>query len=112
MSGAGAAMMLSPEDQQITLVAQQMGLLSKNRTPNYLGPNLCIFVSIALAPVTLGFSFLFVPLLWVIQHDLTASKIARLRIKIENQTRMPSQASRPVPPKQDQSNSRKPYSVA
>jgi hypothetical protein len=105
-------MMLSPDDQHIVLVAQQMGLLRNDRPPSYLGPNLCIYLSIALAPLTLGFSFLFVPILWVIQHDLTASQLVRLRSEIECQVRVPQKTSQSAPPRQDQSRSCNPYSVA
>lgn len=104
-------MMLSPDEQHIVLVAQQMGLLRKDRPPRYLRPNLCIFLSIALAPLTLGFSFLFVPILWVIQHDLTASRLVRLRSEIENQARIPQKPSQSAPPRQDQPRSCNPYSV-
>jgi len=56
--------LLTPDEDRIVQAAKQRGLL---------------------ALPTLGFSLLFVPILWVVQHEITAGRIARLRERLESQ---------------------------
>jgi len=72
---------LSPEERAIVDQARRLQLLSDS-PPAYLSPNLCTALSLVLAIPTLGFSLLFVPIVWVAQYDHTARKIATLKIRI------------------------------
>ncbi len=64
-----------------------MGLEGATRPPAYLSPQWCTALSLWLALPTLGYSLIFVPLLWVIQHDRTATRLARLRLELEEVSR-------------------------
>jgi hypothetical protein len=83
-----------------------MGLEGATRPPAYLSPQWCTALSLWLALPTLGYSLIFVPLLWVIQHDRTATRLARLRLELEEVSRRDitcqnsgsATAGRPIPP--------------
>jgi hypothetical protein len=73
------AMTLSSEELAIVQQARQQGLLDQEESLAYLPGWLCSVLSIALVPLSLGFSLVFVPIVWIAQHDRTATRIARLR---------------------------------
>jgi hypothetical protein len=73
------AMTLSREELAIVDQARRQGLLDHGESPTYLPGWLCSVLSIALVPLSLGFSLVFVPIVWIAQHDRTATRIARLR---------------------------------
>lgn len=74
---------LPPEEQAIVCRAQSLGLSAASPTPAYLSPEWCTALSLALVLPTLGYSLLLVPILWVAQHDHTASRISGLRQELE-----------------------------
>ena len=73
------AMTLSREELAIVQQARHQGLLDQEESLAYLPGWLCSVLSIALVPLSLGFSLVFVPIVWIVQHDRTATRIARLR---------------------------------
>jgi hypothetical protein len=73
------AMTLSGEEFAIVRQARDAGLLEQEESLAYLPGWLCSVLSIALVPLSLGFSLVFVPIVWIAQHDRTATRIARLR---------------------------------
>ena len=75
---------LPPEEQAIVCRAQALGLAEAFPTPAYLSPEWCTTFSLLLAVPTLGYSLLLVPILWVVQHDRTASRISTLRRQLES----------------------------
>jgi hypothetical protein len=74
---------LRPEEQSVIEDAIRLGLLDAARTPSYLPGWSCTLLSFGLALPTLGYSLVFVPLIWVAQHELTGSRIAALRKRLE-----------------------------
>jgi hypothetical protein len=74
---------LSPQETAIVTRARDLNLLN-DRPPGYLSPGLCTALSLVLAIPTLGFSLLFVPILWVAQYDHTARRIEALRRRVES----------------------------
>lgn len=62
-----------------------MGLRGATPPPAYLSPRWCTALSLCLILPTLGYSLIVVPLLWVIQHDRTAARLARLRLELEKE---------------------------
>jgi hypothetical protein len=74
---------LPPEEQVIVCRAQQLGLAAASPTPAYLHPDLCTVISLVLAIPTLGYSLIFVPILWIAQHDQTMRRLADLRGQLE-----------------------------
>ena len=76
-------MSLSPAEQSIIEEAIQLGVLDAARTPSYLPGWPCTLMSFGLALPTLGFSLVFVPLIWVAQHEHTGSRIAKLRDRLK-----------------------------
>ncbi|MEB3324234.1 MAG: hypothetical protein VKM17_02720 [Cyanobacteriota bacterium] len=75
---------LPPEEQALVCRAQALGLPEASPTPAYLSPNWCTALSLVLALPTLGYSFLLVPIVWIVQHDRTAHRLARLRRQLES----------------------------
>ncbi|MCP9848471.1 hypothetical protein [Cyanobium sp. Morenito 9A2] len=75
----------SAEERSIVMEAVRCGLLDPNDTPTYFPPRYCTPLSLLLVPFTLGFSLLFVPILWVAQHEITGQRMARLREKLQRQ---------------------------
>ena len=75
--------MLDAQEQQLVQRAVAAGLLDPARKPAYGSARLCTVLSLALALPTLGTSLLVVPLLWVLQHDRTATTLARLQRELE-----------------------------
>lgn len=73
---------LPPEDAAIVHRAQGLHVPGAFPAPTYLCPKWCIALSLLLALPTLGHSFVLVPILWVIQHDRTASRLTRLRREV------------------------------
>lgn len=86
---------LPPDEQSLVCRAQAMGLEGASPAPAFLCPQWCTALSLTLAVPTFGYSLLFVPLLWVIQHDRTATRLARLRLQLDGASAMdiPSQES-------------------
>jgi len=74
---------LPAEEQAIVDRALALGLEGAAPPPAYLCPNLCTALTLLLALPTLGYSLLLIPILWVAQHERTATRIARLRQKLE-----------------------------
>ena len=74
---------LPPEEQAIVCRAEALGLEGAIPRPAYLSPELCTGLSLLLAVPTLGYSLLFVPILWVAQYERTAHRILCLRRKLE-----------------------------
>ena len=97
---------LPPDEQEIDSRARILGLDGAIPPPSDLSPQWCTALSLWLALPTLGYSLIFVPLLWVIQHDRTATRLARLRLELEavSARENPCQHSgsaagdRPIPP--------------
>ncbi len=81
---AGVTMGLTPDEECIVQTAAQCGLLVNQAAPGYLPAWSCTLLSCLLALPTLGLSLLFVPILWVAQHERTAARIARLRARLES----------------------------
>lgn len=75
-------MSLTPEEEQVVQAAIRQGHISQECSPCYWPASWCTVLSFVLAPPSLGFSLVFVPLLWVAQHDLTAHRIANLRQRL------------------------------
>jgi hypothetical protein len=75
---------LSPAEQSIIEEAIQLGVLDAARTPSYLPGWSCTLMSFGLALPTLGFSLVFVPLIWVAQHEHTGSRITKLRERLKS----------------------------
>jgi hypothetical protein len=78
------AMTLSGEEFAIVRQARDAGLLEQEESLAYLPGWLCSVLSIALVPLSLGFSLVFVPIVWIAQHDRTATRIARLRHQLSS----------------------------
>jgi hypothetical protein len=74
----------TPEEETVVQQAIRQGLLSQHATPSYLPASWCTLLTFVLAPPSLGFSLLLVPLIWVAQHDLTAHRIGRLRQRLRS----------------------------
>ena len=73
---------LSPQDTAIVARARDLNLLTDS-PPGYLSPGLCTALSLVRALPTLGFSLLFVPILWVAQYEHTARRLETLRRRVE-----------------------------
>lgn len=78
---------LPPEEHDIVVQARALGLEGASPGPAYLSPRWCTALSLCLIVPTLGYSLIVVPLLWVIQHDRTAARLARLRLELEERSR-------------------------
>ncbi|MFN5117636.1 MAG: hypothetical protein ACK55H_04565 [Cyanobacteriota bacterium] len=89
---------LPPEEQVIVERAQALGVEVANPPPAYLSPALCTALSLLLVVPTLGYSLIFVPIFWVVQHDRTANRIIRLRRNLEKVCDPQSLAREPLPP--------------
>lgn len=76
-------MSLNPEEQSVIEEAIRLGVLDAASTPSYLPGWSCTLLSFGLALPTLGYSLIFVPLIWVAQHEHTGSRIAELRKRLE-----------------------------
>jgi len=74
---------LNPEEQSVIEEAIRLGVLDAAHTPSYLPGWTCTLLSFGLALPTLGYSLIFVPLIWVAQHEHTGSRIAELRKRLE-----------------------------
>jgi hypothetical protein len=74
---------LPPEEQEIVCQALAKGLPGATPSPGYLSPQWCTTLSVLFAVPTFGYSLIVVPLLWVIQHDRTAARLATLRLELE-----------------------------
>lgn len=77
---------LPPDEREIVNRAQAIGLDGATPAPAYLCPRWCTALSLWLALPTFGYSLIVVPLLWVIQHDRTATRLARLRLELEERS--------------------------
>ena len=77
---------LTPEEKRIVQSALHSGLLADQEAPRYWPAWSCTLLSCLLALPTLGLSLLFVPILWVAQHEISAARIARLRARLEART--------------------------
>ena len=86
---------LPPEEQAIVCRAQELGLAGASPSPAYLRPDWCTGLSLALAIPTLGYSLLFVPILWVAQHDRTIRRLSHLRGQLETHPAGTALASNP-----------------
>ncbi len=75
-------MTLSSEELAIVRRAREQGLLDRQESIADLPGWLCSVLSIGLVPLRLGFSLVFVPIVWIAPHDRTASRIARLRHRL------------------------------
>lgn len=78
---------LPPEEHDIVVQARALGLEGASPGPAYLSPRWCTALSLCLIVPTFGYSLIVVPLLWVIQHDRTAARLARLRLALEEDNR-------------------------
>ena len=74
---------LPPEQHALVEAARRLGLSGKAPDPAYLSPWLCTTLSFLLMVPTLGFSLVFVPILWVAQHEHTDHRLLRLRQQLE-----------------------------
>jgi hypothetical protein len=70
-------------EHEIVCRAQQLGLSGATPSPAYFDPNLCTAISLALAVPTFGYSLIFVPILWIAQHDQTMRRLSDLRRQLE-----------------------------
>jgi hypothetical protein len=70
---------LTEEEQAIVMTARRYGMINEHQRVHYLCGNRCILWALGLAPLTLGFSLILCPLVWVAQHDRTGRSIDRLR---------------------------------
>ena len=86
---------LTPEEETVVQEAIRQGLVSQHSTPSYLPASWCTLLSFVLAPPSLGFSLLLVPLLWVAQHDLTTYRIGRLRQRLRSGDAAPTPLAQP-----------------
>lgn len=80
---------LPPEEQCLVARAQASGLPEAYPAPGYLCPNLCTALSLFLMVPTYGLSLLFVPILWVVQHDRTDHRLNRLRQQLQKDLARP-----------------------
>lgn len=78
---------LPPEEQALVCRAQALGLDGAYPTPAYFAPGWCTALSLLLALPTIGFSLLIVPILWVVQHDRTMGRLARLRLQLDKHSK-------------------------
>jgi hypothetical protein len=74
---------LSPEQLALVDEARRRGLSGSDPAPGYLAPGLCTAVSLLLAVPTLGYSLVFVPILWVAQYERTDHRLRLLRRQLE-----------------------------
>jgi len=81
---------LTPEEQSIVERARLLGIAEAEPVPAYWSPALCTALSFLLAPPTLGYSLIVVPLIWVTQHEHTRARLATLRARL-----LPSAAPSP-----------------
>ena len=84
MIGQDVFRYLPPEASAIVELAQRQGLLDNQKPPTYLAPNLCTVLSLMLAVPSLGYSLLFMPLVWVAQHDRTNRRLQQLRLQLQH----------------------------
>lgn len=77
---------LPAEQRALVEVARSRGLCSTAPDPAYLSPGLCTALSFLLAVPTLGFSLVFVPILWVAQYERTDHRLRQLRRQLEGST--------------------------
>ncbi len=75
---------LPPEASAIVERAQRHGLPGSQPPPAYLAPDLCTVLSLLLAVPSLGYSLLFMPVVWVAQHERTNRRLERLRLQLEH----------------------------
>ena len=74
---------LPPEAHTLVQQARSRGLLDARNAPSYLSPGLCTPLALLLAVPTFGYSLLFVPIVWVAQHERTNHRLERLRRQLE-----------------------------
>jgi hypothetical protein len=74
---------LSPQQLALVEEAQRRGLSGSESAPGYLSPGLCTLLSLLLAVPTLGYSLVFVPILWVVQYERTDHRLRLLRRQLE-----------------------------
>jgi hypothetical protein len=74
---------LPPESRAIVERAQRQGLPGSQPPPAYLAPDLCTVLSLLLAVPSFGYSLLFMPLVWVAQHERTNRRLERLRLHLD-----------------------------
>jgi hypothetical protein len=88
---------LPPEEQEIVNMAKAIGLDRASPPPAYLSPHWCMVLSVVLALPTFGYSLIVVPVLWVIQHDRTATRLTQLRLELEGVSEMEMACRENVP---------------
>lgn len=74
---------LSPEQLALIEEARRRGLSGCDPAPGYLSPGLCTALSLLLAVPTLGYSLVFVPILWVAQYERTDHRLRQLQRQLE-----------------------------
>jgi hypothetical protein len=74
---------LPAEQRALVKQARDLGLSGVGEDPAYLSPELCTALAFLLALPTLGFSLVFVPIFWVVQHEHTDHVLAKLRQQLE-----------------------------
>lgn len=79
----------TPEEETVVQEAIRQGLVSQHSIPSYLPASWCTLLAFGLAPPSLGFSLLLVPLLWVAQHDHTSHRISLLRQRLRSNNEPP-----------------------
>ncbi len=70
---------LTCEEQRIVEAARSAGLLADCQSIAYAPERLCLVLSLALVPLTLGISLILCPCLWALQHERTGARLRRLR---------------------------------
>ncbi|MEB3304579.1 MAG: hypothetical protein VKL58_00020 [Cyanobacteriota bacterium] len=88
---------LPSEEQGIVDMAKAIGLDGASPPPAYLSPHWCTVLSVLLALPTFGYSLILVPILWVIQHDRTATRLTLLRLELERVSSMEMACRENVP---------------
>jgi hypothetical protein len=76
-------MTLPSDDQALVELARRQGIVGPNESFDYPRGWMCTALSIGLVPFTLGFSLVFVPIAWIVRSDRTASRINRLRTRLQ-----------------------------
>lgn len=74
---------LAPDQLALVEEARRRGLSGCDPAPGYLSPGLCTALSLLLAVPTLGYSLVFVPILWVAQYERTDHRLRQLRRQLD-----------------------------
>lgn len=76
-------MNLPIEDRALVEQARRQGIVGPHESFEYPPGWLCTLLSVGLVPLTLGFSLVFVPIVWIVRSDRTAHRINRLRARLQ-----------------------------